>query len=716
MEYNVKDAERKTRRAIKNPLSNDFKKYLAEILLNADDSYKRIENENDTSKKKIDIHLDRAKRVVTVIDRAEGMSENELREKFTLYGASHAGGHQYKVRGLFGQGASDVLFSSAMSKKKAEIKTIKDNDFQTCKFKFAKEKKVDIKTPRTHLKHIREKYGIEENGTVVIFGLPDAVRLPPKKTIKKTLETYYMFRYILSDERREIVLHDSHDTELSSKKYLFDKKNPLLEDEPVTFEYESYTIKGILNLYENKHKKHEHIHVIIKDERNAVYDNTLFGLKKYPGADIISGELELHDIYSILEAKLNDKEDPLQILTDSRDGFDRRNDFTKNMEKALSARIEAVIKERNQVREAKTVSLESQKRIRQALRKINDYYTERFASNIGALSPGMTPPKGGLAFAREAINITEGKKYGLHLFINADVMSDAEAIMLSAPGDACFSLNTTELFFNHDDADENGLIVKTLAVTGLQPEARSDKLQARQGDVTAETFVKVVEQEVIYPEFGLEFIPSNYTLKPGKQSKLKLYYDRTKYQPGTSVVITMTSKQELIAHEATYRIDDRYALDEQTGLIEVPFKSDFDSARYTITATVKELTTKARVKVERQKTRDKGKSGFINDIQIAFNDTFWQSSIKEEQAVFYINGLHSINLATLGNLGALDQKNPGFTQKQYLYIFELLAHELARRIVLKQWKDKEITDLEKMYDLVQEEKTNIYDRIVEGDD
>ncbi|MFW5913549.1 MAG: ATP-binding protein, partial [Bacillota bacterium] len=169
---------------------------MAEILLNADDSYKRIEDETAKSKKRIDIYLDRDKREVTVIDRAEGMSKKELEEKFTLYGASHAGGEKYRVRGLFGQGASDVLFSSAMSKKKAEIKTIKDNTFQTCKFKFEKEKRVEIKRPKTHLKEIRKTYGINNNGTVVLFGLPDEVNLPPKKSIKKTLESFYMFRYI----------------------------------------------------------------------------------------------------------------------------------------------------------------------------------------------------------------------------------------------------------------------------------------------------------------------------------------------------------------------------------------------------------------------------------------------------------------------------------------------------------------------------------------
>ena len=50
----VRDSLRKKRRAIKDALGNDILRYIAELLTNSDDSYRRLENQNiDDNKEKV---------------------------------------------------------------------------------------------------------------------------------------------------------------------------------------------------------------------------------------------------------------------------------------------------------------------------------------------------------------------------------------------------------------------------------------------------------------------------------------------------------------------------------------------------------------------------------------------------------------------------------------------------------------------------------------
>ncbi len=713
-ERKVIDAKRKIRRDIKNPLAGDFNKYLAEILLNADDSYKRLENGEEGDVKEIRIHLDRKKRLVKVVDEAEGMGGEELNEKFGVYGADQAGGDLHRrVRGLFGQGASDVLFSCAMSGKKAVIESIKDDAFHKCTFIFRDEKYIKVQSPKTHLRQLRTNLGIEGNGTAVTYGLPKEVRIPKKKDIVERIETFPLFRYILANPSRRVLLFDDAKKKLlSSDKYMFSEKKPLLKNRSIAFRYEGKEVKGMLDLYLNPDKKRDGTHVIIKDERDAVYDNTLFGLEKYPGANEVSGELEIPGLYSILKAKLNDGENPLQILTDSRDGFDSRNEFTKTFFGVVAPVVEGIIKKKNAEREDISVPLERIKRFRNALKKLNDYYRERMVREIGALSPGMNPPATGMAFAREKVSITEGKRYVLQLFVNAHMVEERQTIDVTTDANPHFTFRPATLDVDKSDADEKGLIVKSIALEGREPSSSYATLQAVMGDMEARADVNVVREERIYPEYGLEFIPKNYTFLPKKKSHLKLYFDMVKYPPGTEVTVTIVSRQTLFPEERLYVIDEEHEVQPDTGLMRIPFETDEKEIHHTVTAEAKGYKTKARIKVEKKKPKETGKSGFLNSIQLTFEDDFWQSSFNEREGIIHINGAHPINRTIMGELGQKDPKRPTFTQNQNKYLFELIAHESAQRFVETEFAEKDFTP-HALLDFIQKEKTAIYNILLE---
>ncbi len=713
----VTNAPRKTRRDIKNPLSGDFNKYLTEIVLNADDSYKRIESRtDDASTKEIIIDLDRKRREVTVIDYAEGMTAEEMETKFGVYGADHARGTEHEtVRGIFGQGASDVLFSCAMSEKKAEIKSIRENRLHTCKFYFKEERVIRAQTQkRATAKPFKAKHGIDENGTVVTFGIPEEVSIPRKKDIRQRLETFYMFRYILADPRRKVILiDDGKRAVLSSKKHMFSRMKPVLSDKEFSFDFEGRTITGTIRLYLNKNKENDGTHVIIKDEREAVYDNTLFELEKYPGAHLISGECVIEGLYHILKEKLEDEKNPLMILTDSRDGFDRRNNFTKRFSESVSPIVKSTIIRVNRQYQHESVSLDRNRRYKDVLRKINDFYKERIAAEIGALSPGLEPPAGGLAFAREAISVTEGKRYVLHLYVNMNLLEPGTAITLEYPDTAAFSVHPPMVTAESEEADENGLLSRSVMIEAHFPTDEPATLRAVSGDHEATVDIRVVKEEVLYPRYGLEFIPKHYHFAFNRTAHLKLYYDTQKYPPGTVVNLTYSSQQELFDREESHELTAGDWLYETTGCLKIPFKSGNRPIHYTVTASTDDYRTKARIKVEQKQEKDKGKRGFLNNIELIFEDSFWQTSLDTASGTLFINGDHPINRAIMGDLHKLDRKSPAFSENQHRYILELIAQESAKHMAENNFSKRSIDSVVDVADFIQSEKTALYRHLQE---
>src|SRR5262249_29434212 len=75
------------------------------------------------------------KRECQIIDRAEGMSAEDMRHKFAEYGAEKSGASAgHAVRGLFGQGICDVVYSH----QPAEVRSIKDDRAAICEFSWRK--------------------------------------------------------------------------------------------------------------------------------------------------------------------------------------------------------------------------------------------------------------------------------------------------------------------------------------------------------------------------------------------------------------------------------------------------------------------------------------------------------------------------------------------------------------------------------------------------
>lgn len=112
-------------------IRGDIKRAAIELITNADDSYKRLENKNSKVNGKIEIEYERKldSAILKFRDFAEGMSEEELEIKVRTYAAATSGFHNSQkgrsVRGIWGRG----LIQSLLGLGSGTVHTIKDGKY-----------------------------------------------------------------------------------------------------------------------------------------------------------------------------------------------------------------------------------------------------------------------------------------------------------------------------------------------------------------------------------------------------------------------------------------------------------------------------------------------------------------------------------------------------------------------------------------------------------
>lgn len=712
-EYVVKRAKRKIKRDINKVFSGNFLKIVTEIILNSDDSYKRIERvEGKQEVKQIVIEIKRGQtKKVTVTDYAEGLNADDFKRIFTEYGAQHNLSENEIVRGLFGQGASDVLFYGSQSSKLGKIESVKDNSLHVCKFIISDEQRVKISTitRASQIKEFKLKHGIKNNGTVVSFGLGENVAIPHKNFLKDKMEKFYMLRYVLSDPHREVIVkHDKQITVLSSKTYADLRLEDFIVEVPFDFSFEQHQLKCQLKLYNDKRNDSEE-KIMIIDEHERVYDNTLFGLEELSGAARIRGVLTIEKLYDCLNDYLN-REDPVEVLRDSRDGFDQRENFTKQLFALCKPFVIKEIETLNRVYEPKQYVLDQDKEIKKALRKINEFYNTLKLEEIGNLDKGSAPPSNGIQFVRENIFITQHKTYDLKLLINASLVSESDIINISIDDVDKLDLITQSIQYKAHDVDAHGKVTKSVVIKGLEITDMSASIKASVLDYQSITSVHIVKENIIYPENGFEFIPRESRVKPKKSHILKLYADMSKFSIGQIIQVKRSTRSELIPEYEEYIIEEKNLITPVLAKIEIPFRGGKLHEIHHYQASCLDASAKASIRIEDVKEKEQGLEGLFSGLDAEHDSTAsWQSSYVKETGKIKINLSHIINKTMLNNLSIEQLKKLEFTKDQYHYIFELVCYECAKQIVYIKLNKHEIEeDAYLLIKDIQNIKTKLY--------
>lgn len=723
----VQDSLRKKKRAIKDALGNDILRYIAELLTNSDDSYRRLENQNiDSNKEKvIYIELKKEKRksadnsdsyVLSVTDNAEGMTLETLERIFGTYGEDNAGGTQLHARGIFGQGASDVLRASAKEKRTALIETIKDNSVSKLYYNMDENLTPIINTEKVELSEnrlndYRNNLRIPQNGTKISFGIPANVKFTDKikDNLAELIAKYPSFRYLLNQDNRKIIyVYEGKETIISSKEYQFKDENEIVK-ERFSFIYEGKSIDCELKLYLNENKKNDETNIIVCDENYSVFDNTMFDFQNYPSAQVVSGELIIKGLYNLCYEHLN-AEEPDAIVRDNRTGFDTKNSFYIKLNKEIAPKIQEVLNENG--KENKVTNLGNNKKFNEALKKLNKYMQKELNDVIpGGPGTSKEPPLEGIKFARNSASITIGKQYTLKLYINSNMISSEDKISIICE-DSCIEVTPDMIDYNEDEID-NGLVIKNISIKALECTTDSAIIQAKVNNYLATITIDVIDLDIHYPENGLEFYPNEISLAYNKSHSLKLYVD-TNVIPLKSRIEIKCDGLEINNNIVTF--DEDNLLNDEIAMLEIITTGGKVNESYEVIANYVDLTTEALITLIEPSRNENNGGGLIAGFKLEPNKNMsYQAYFNPHDHIIYINTENPINLRIMGDMSDKNPDKPSFTTEQIKYLCDIISSQAASLLVKrKNVKNGEINfddfedAVEQVQNLVQEHKNNIY--------
>ena len=690
-EHTIKHSKRFATRKHSKAL-RDIYKIFTELVTNSDESYNRLKKKGLETDgiKRIKIYVDRKTRIIRIVDYAEGMDHNDIKENFGKYGAIKSGtkkGHD--GRGLYGQGLTDVLFLSPS--QESGLYSIKNNKLYACSFYYKGDEQIysDKKLNNSELKKYRRKYNIQKNGTVIEFKLPEKINLPQFQNLLKGISDSYMLRFINSNPDREITLTETEnwkkpfsrkiEYKFIEKAYadkvinILDKKlyfKPYSEFKSVKIDICLY--KANFDLVQKIGDNANKILVYDSGYDNSVYDLDLFGFEKAPGANNIFGYIKLTDAREIIEKKLNE-EIPDEILTDTRDGFDKTQPFYKHFSNTVKDFLAPVFDEfKDFEKDTSSLSEETKKRHLEAFKKLNKIYSDLVGKKIGGTLDNPDSKKiNNLVFARENIKITIDKEYSLQLKINVNDF-DKNANVFLFCGDKQILFSPNKIILKEEKADKYGIVSKYIKIKSNVVGAIG-KIVATCDESQAICFVSVIQSDLFYPINGIEFNPNEFNAITNKKSKLHLFVDLRKIKAREVIGLESDNPSILLLDREVLSPEEKI-IQSNNGEIVISFVGQKNGESGNIVAVSKDYRCSAKINVhDKNKMPMGGKDAGIfrgwkfgnipEQVQKA------RTQFGEESGFIIINRVNPINKIYFG-------KNPKMSDVDQSIIMQLYLTEL----------------------------------------
>jgi len=341
---------------------------VVELVTNADDSYKRLEQEGiGVEEKIIKINIRRLKHSkcekLEVLDLAEGMDKEQLKKALRFAGEASGFEKGKSVRGFFGRGLKEAILALG----KGEIYTIKDDKLSKAilwkegnrpKYRPPKESRIPSQKER-------EEIGIiQRNGTVVkITVTNEKIKCPECKTLVPRIVNHYALRDINSTSDREITL----DFEAPEKHELKHLGIPISYEMPKGKEIINQDIKlpGYgdnvkIRIYESDEELESPYNnpfaragLLIKTA-GAILDNQLFKYQNEKAGCFFFGEV----IWADLAERLRKGESLLDL---NRVGIEWREKVCQILQKKIEEIIEPHIEKKRKQLEVKPTKTPSEK-------------------------------------------------------------------------------------------------------------------------------------------------------------------------------------------------------------------------------------------------------------------------------------------------------------------------------------------------------------------
>ncbi len=662
-EYKVEFTDRLRRRHRKKAVKS-YLQGLAEIIINSDGSYQKLESEKKKISGEINIFIDRIKRTLEIFDFAEGLSRKDMEEIFTKTGAKHKT-HRKGGRSLFGKGLSDTLFSPIMDVGSGEVHSIKGGCYSYAIFKKSDsgEEVVDIKPDGDSIiavdGKIRKKIHIEkDDGTLVKFRLSSKQTFPRDDTIVADLSNFYMLRFINSNPQRTIRVSFFNDNQFIYNTLIrfhepMDKKK-VGQDINAEYKFKDYSpikLSGALYKTEKRLRGHSPTTgldkrengLLVYDEYHNMMDLQLFGFDEDPNAQYYFGTLCLEGAYEIIRDYM-DKEDE-EILTDTRDGFDRRHIIYREIRKVVDKWLREIIS-KDQLEESKNsfLSKETLEKQKEAFKKLNEIYgkinseSELLLGDKNGENEGLSSP---LEFSIKTAKLILGKKYKVCLNSDIDLIPPNSKISIQYPNQ--LAIIPKEIIIKKPKSGK--ICSEYIELIPLKLGKDIEVIATYSEEIKAVLHLEICEEEYYHPKKIIEFYPKRLIIPSGKKKSAMLYIDLTRTNEKRLVVTPDSASFYLEKNE--YSLDRGINTLNNIAKIAISVKALKDGAIGKITAFLGKEEDSVSIEV-RDINDEKNSLEIFNDWIYKPLDSKFQIWPNRATKKMEINSNHPINQVILG--------------------------------------------------------------------
>ena len=554
----IKAADRDTVRSIKTAMQGSVIRAIVELITNSDDSYKRLEGDNEPHKGIIEVLYKKEgyRGLFAVRDSAAGMSREDVEEGFETYGELTSGMKAGKsVRGYFGHGAKDALAGMLNGR----FYTFKDNQFVMCKL-FIEKGAVwyDYTEPMPATPKIRSEHKVDGNGTIAYFEADPSkdIKVPRFETVHEELANNYLLRKIMLNPKRKVLLINEDDGKTRPLNYRMPEGKEILPEKfSIPYDNETFPIhvsiwraeKGDLTQDGDDRMGG----LLLVDEEDAVLGISLFKYDNEPLAARFFGQVTIGKFRKLLK-----KEEP--VLSEARDGLVTRHPFCKVLIPEIEKRIDKEIKEeklRRQREDQSKIDREETRRYKNAfniLNEIAEIEAQPVINLGGKLTDQLEEPPDGFCLYPSSAQITVGKRYVFHLHLNTNVVRHGSIVNVSCTNP---KIRVTPSEIRVESENGTGVLRKYITIEGTEPNIEGT-LRATTGNKLCRAKIYVVPEKVLLLSEGMVFQPESLTLRPNKSRKIYLLVYIKMIEGGSTIKISSDndsihiSKQQIIVNEA----------------------------------------------------------------------------------------------------------------------------------------------------------------------
>ncbi len=507
---------------------DSVEKGLIELLTNADESYTRLENVGETVSGKIEIFIDRHTRTkpttVEVIDYAEGLDGEEMRECIGKYGedTSRGGG-----RGVFGMGLKDTLIAFG----EGEVISFKHGRKWECTVEANGH--YEIQQSKWIRPADRKAFQNHEGGTCVRARIrPGQFPIGQFETLKADLQTNVCLRTIMCDPRRTVLLRSKKNASDEPLSYcppdgelLREKKLNVVGYPDANALIRVYAAKGAEPLSQVGSCR---TGGIVVTSFRACHEATLFGFDEDTYAAKLFGELRCDKIDELQRAGE-------QVVTKNRDGLRKQHPFTRALFKAAKMVVEEVVaaeKRKAELQQQVLETEETKKRFKQTVKSLNEIASKELegAPGTGAGDDGRLPPDGirlplnGFEFIPDGYRVVVAEKETLKLrILLSEEIRIGDVISIESNTDGVKILHPA-VAVPVERYEKPAIAIARIAVEGIKPNAEAwitARCKGKEANATVDVVSKKSERD---PTTGGLFKEIKYRVS--NESPLRVHFER----------------------------------------------------------------------------------------------------------------------------------------------------------------------------------------------